>query len=168
MSHPELVDEIPVGLIEDDLLEDDLCNRMLNSLCRVYKHHKELEEKDAVIAELGRQLAAAHESGGGPGAVSTSSQYQVELAQVQRESDQALQDCAELQQSNADLEEYKKTIEQQLDGTDKKLVENMYTIQKLNRDKERRDQEIFDLEEAARIVKDMVQPPHPGFVDSRS
>ena len=84
------------------------------------------------------------------------------------ERDQALQDCAELQQSNADLEEYKKTIEQQLDGADKKLIENMYTIQKLNHDKERRDQEIFDLEEAARIVKDMVQPPHPGFVDSRS
>ena len=46
---------------------------------------QELEEKDAVIAELGRQLAAAHESGGGPGAASTSSQYQEELAQVQSE-----------------------------------------------------------------------------------
>ena len=59
-------------------------------------------------------------------------------------------------------------MEQQLDGADKKLVEQLYTIQKLNRDKDRRDQEIFNLEEEAQVVIDMVQPPHPGYVDTRS
>ena len=44
----------------------------------------------------------------------------------------------------------------------------MVTIQKLNHDKEQKDKEIFDLEKAARVVIDMVQPPHPGVVDSRS
>ena len=44
----------------------------------------------------------------------------------------------------------------------------MVTIQKLNRDKERKDMEIFDLEEVARVVIDMVQPPHPGVIDSGS
>jgi len=39
-SFPEQVDEIPVGLIEDDLLGADLCNDVMNSLRRVYMHHK--------------------------------------------------------------------------------------------------------------------------------
>lgn len=192
-SFPGQVDEIPIGLIEDDLLGAELCNDMVKSLRRVYHHHKkvvlrsrlkssilavkseglqqvpvlkqELAEKDAIIAELGRQLAAA-QAGGGAG--SSSGANQEELAQSQRERDQALQDCTELRQAYADLEEYKKVIEQQLNGADKKLAENMVTIQKLNRDKEWKDREIFDLEEAARVVIDVVQPPHPGVVDSRS
>ena len=72
-----------------------------------------------------------------------------------------------MRQAYADLEEYKKVVEKQLDGADKKLAENMVTIQKLNCDKEGKDKEIFDLEEAARVVIDMVQPPHPGVPDSR-
>jgi len=39
-SRSEQVDEVPVGLIKDDLLGADLCNDMLNSLRQVYKHHK--------------------------------------------------------------------------------------------------------------------------------
>ncbi|KAG2556643.1 hypothetical protein PVAP13_8NG185900 [Panicum virgatum] len=116
VSPPESVNEIPVGLIEDDLLDEDLCHNMLNSLRRVYKHHKsnpalrvkssilavkseglqpvpvlkqELEEKGVVIAELRRQLATARESGGVLGAASTSSQYQEELARVQRERERS-------------------------------------------------------------------------------
>ena len=46
---------------------------------------QELEEKDVAIAELRRQLATAHESGGVLSAASTSSQYQEELARVQSE-----------------------------------------------------------------------------------
>ncbi|KAG2577610.1 hypothetical protein PVAP13_6NG192400 [Panicum virgatum] len=183
-SFPEQIDEIPVGLIEDDLLEADLCNDVVNSLHRVYKHYKkivlrsrlkssilaikaeglqevhalkqELAEKDAVIADLKRQLAAA-QAGGSSGVT------QEELVQSQRERNQALRDCAELRQAYADLEEYKKTIEKQLDGADKKLAENMVTIQKFNRHKERKDKEIDDLEEVARIVIDMVQCNENGL-----
>jgi hypothetical protein len=49
-------------------------------------------------------------------------------------------------------------IEQQLRDADKKLAENMFQIQGLNRDKEHKDKEIFNLEMAARPVIDMVQP----------
>ena len=48
------------------------------------------------------------------------------------ERDQALRDYEALQMSYADLEEYKKSIEKQLEGADKKLAENTATIQKLN------------------------------------
>ena len=63
-----------------------------------------------------------------------------------------------MRQAYADLEAYKKVIEQQLRDADKKLAENMFQIQRLNRDKERKDKEIFNLEMAARAVIDMVQP----------
>jgi hypothetical protein len=33
-------EEVPLGLIEDDLLGTDLCNDVLSSLRRFYKHHK--------------------------------------------------------------------------------------------------------------------------------
>jgi len=59
-------------------------------------------------------------------------------------------------------------MEAELRSADTKLVDNLSTIQKLNQDKERMDKEIQDLEGAAREVIDMVQPPHPGFVDTRS
>ena len=58
--------------------------------------------------------------------------------------------------------------EKDLDSADKKLADNMVTIQKLNRDKEKKDKEIDDLEDAARVIIDMVQPPYPGVFDSRS
>jgi len=83
---------------------------------------QELAEKDAIIVELGRQLAAARDGGGGPDNASTSSKYQEELARIQSEY----------------------LILSILNGTD------------------------LALEEAACVVVDMVQPPHPGFVDSRS
>lgn len=38
-------------------------------------------------------------------------------------------------------------MEQQLEQADEKIVEQLQTIQKLNRDKDQRDQEIFDLKE---------------------
>jgi hypothetical protein len=44
------------------------------------------------------------------------------------ERDQALQECAELRQAYADLEEYKKVIKQQLRDADKKLAENLTVI----------------------------------------
>jgi len=72
-----------------------------------------------------------------------------------------------LRQSYANLEDYK-TVGKQLDAANKKIAKNMFTIYKLNRDKERKGKEIFDLEEATRVVVDMVQPPHHGFTDSRS
>lgn len=53
-------------------------------------------------------------------------------------------------------------MEADLRSVDKKLAENLSTIQKLNRDKERKDKEIEDLESAAREVIVMVQPPHPS------
>lgn len=118
---PELVEEVPLGLIEDDLLGTDLCDDVLNSLRRAYKPHKkvveqsrlkssvlavkakglqqipalkqELAEKDAVIAELGKQLAAARAN---DGARAVGDGDQEELAQSQRERDQGLQDYAEL------------------------------------------------------------------------
>ena len=58
--------------------------------------------------------------------------------------------------------------EKDLDSADKKLADNMVTIQKLNRDKEKKDKEIDDLEDTARVIIDMVQPPYPGVFDSRS
>ena len=33
-------DEVPVGLIEDDLVSAELCNESIDSLRRVYKHFK--------------------------------------------------------------------------------------------------------------------------------
>jgi len=44
----------------------------------------------------------------------------------------------------------------------------MVQIRRLNRDKERRDKEIFDLEMVARAVIDMIQPRHPNITDMRS
>jgi len=84
------------------------------------------------------------------------------------ERDRALQECEKPKQAKADLEEYKEGMEQDLQRADKKLAENLDTIHKLNRDKERKDKEINDLESAARAVIALVQPPHPGFVDTRS
>ena len=49
-------------------------------------------------------------------------------------------------------------VEQQLDGADKKIAEQLCSIQKLNHDRDRRDQEIFNLKEADSIVVDMVRP----------
>jgi len=43
-------------------------------------------------------------------------------------------------------------------GADKKIAEQLCSIQKLNRDRDRRDQEIFNLKEADNIVVDMVRP----------
>ena len=43
-------------------------------------------------------------------------------------------------------------------GADKKIAEQLCSIQKLNRDRDRRDQEIFNLKEADSIVVDMVRP----------
>jgi hypothetical protein len=40
VSRSEQAEEVPLGLIEDDLLGTDLCNDVLSSLRRVYKHHK--------------------------------------------------------------------------------------------------------------------------------
>ena len=74
------------------------------------------------------------------------------------ERDQALRDCAELRGFNADLGEYKKTIEQQLEQADKKIAKQLHTIQKLNHDKDWRDEEIFNLEEVGRVVVNMVEP----------
>ena len=48
------------------------------------------------------------------------------------ERDQALQESAQLHEFNADLEGYKKTMEQQLEHVDKKIAEQLPTIQKLN------------------------------------
>ena len=59
-------------------------------------------------------------------------------------------------------------MEADLRSADKKLAENLKTIQKLNRDVERRDKEIEDLESADRQVVDTVQPPLPGVADCRS
>ena len=39
-THPKVSYEVPVGLINDVLLEEELCSKMLNSLKRVYNHHK--------------------------------------------------------------------------------------------------------------------------------
>ena len=73
-----------------------------------------------------------------------------------------------LQMSYANLEEYKKTVEKQLKDADKKLAENLTTIQRLNRDKERKDKKIFDLEASARRIIEIVDPPQLGVADSRS
>jgi len=70
--------------------------------------------------------------------------------------------------SYADLEEYKKSIEKQLEDADKKLAENTATIQKLNHEKERKDKEIFDLEAAVQVVIGIVKPLQPGVFDGRS
>jgi len=59
-------------------------------------------------------------------------------------------------------------MEKDLDSADKKLADNMVTIQKLNRDKEKKDKEIDDLEDAARVIIDMVQPPYPGVFERAS
>ena len=59
-------------------------------------------------------------------------------------------------------------MEADLRSADKKLAENLKTIQKLNRDVERRDKEIEDLESADRQVVDTVQPPRPGVADCHS
>ena len=48
------------------------------------------------------------------------------------------------------------------------ILQNMVTIQKLNRDKERKDKKIHDLEVAARVVIDMLDPPEPGVINSRA
>jgi len=64
-----------------------------------------------------------------------------------------------LQMSYANLEEYKKTVEKQLKDADKKLAENMATVQRLNRDKEHKDKEMYDLEASARAIIDIVDPP---------
>ena len=48
------------------------------------------------------------------------------------------------------------------------ILQNMVTIQKLNRDKERKDKKIHDLEVAARVVIDMLDPPQPGVINSRA
>ena len=79
-----------------------------------------------------------------------------------RERDQALQDCAQLRGFNADLEGYNKTVVQQLKQADRKIAEQLQTILMLNRDKDQRDEEIFNLEEAGSTVVDMVQPLRPG------
>ena len=54
-----------------------------------------------------------------------------------------------------------------MQGDDKKLAENLDTIHRLNPDRERKDKEINNLESAARVVIDMVEPPHPGYVNTR-
>ena len=100
------------------------------------------------------------------GCQSYSESYKILLFTGER--DRALQECEKLKQAKADLEEYKEGMEQDLQRADKKLAENLDTIHKLNRDKERKDKEINDLESAARAVTDMVQSPHPGFVETRS
>ena len=41
----------------------------------------------------------------------------------------------------------------------------MSIIQRLNRDKECKDKEIFDLEAAARVIIGTVDPPQPGIVN---
>jgi len=48
------------------------------------------------------------------------------------------------------------------------ILQNMVTIQKLNLDKERKDKKIHDLEVAARVVIDMLDPPQPGVINSRA
>ena len=48
------------------------------------------------------------------------------------------------------------------------ILQNMVTIQKLNRDKERKDKKIHDLEVAARVVIDMLDHPQPGVINSRA
>lgn len=121
--------EVPVGLIEDDLLSAELCNESVDSLRRVYKHFKkivmrsrlkssilavkaeglqdvhylkqELLEKDVVIAEPAGSITAG----------SSDARQNEELTRCQRERDQSLRECEELKQANADLEEYKKSME---------------------------------------------------------
>ena len=39
-AHLEVSDEVPTGFINDDLLEEQLCKKMLDSLKCVYNHHK--------------------------------------------------------------------------------------------------------------------------------
>ena len=68
--------------------------------------------------------------------------------------------------SVSDLEDYKKILEQQLRDADKKLAENLSAIQLLNRDKERRDKEISDLEAAAREVIETIDLPQPPTVSA--
>ena len=84
------------------------------------------------------------------------------------ERDQAYQEPAQLREFNADLEGYKKTMGQQIEQTNKKLAEQLQTIHRLNRDKDRMDQEIFELEEGGRAILDLVQPVLPSQHDSRS
>lgn len=174
--------EVPVGLIEDNLLLAELCNESLSSLHRVYKHFKrvversrlkssilavkaerlndacalreELLEKDATITELKQQISNLQAGGSAVAPDET-------LLKCQQERDQARRDCEGLRQANADLEDYKESMEADLRSADKKLAENLKTIQKLNWDVERRDKEIEDLESADREVVDTVQPPRP-------
>src|SRR6185312_14019666 len=40
VAHPRVSDEVPAGLIHDDLLEERVCKKMLNSLKQVNIHHK--------------------------------------------------------------------------------------------------------------------------------
>jgi len=51
---------------------------------------------------------------------------------------------------------------QQLKQADRKIAEQLQTILKLNRDKDQRDEEIFNLEEAGNTMVDMVQLLRPG------
>ena len=43
-------------------------------------------------------------------------------------------------------------MEQQLEQADKKIAKQLHTIQKLNHDKDWRDEEIFNLEEAGVVL----------------
>ena len=59
-------------------------------------------------------------------------------------------------------------MEGQLEQADNKLAEQLHTIQNLNRDFDRWDKEILDLEEGGRAVLDIVQPLRQGQHDSWS
>lgn len=51
-THPKVSYEVPVGLINDVLLEEELCSKMLNSLKRVYNHHKKMALRSRVKSSI--------------------------------------------------------------------------------------------------------------------
>jgi hypothetical protein len=64
----------------------------------------------------------------------------------------------------ADLAEEHKVVTKQLQDTDKQLVANLEMIRSLNRDKERKQKELDELETVAHVVAELVDP----IVDGRT
>ncbi|KAG2606697.1 hypothetical protein PVAP13_4NG211886 [Panicum virgatum] len=48
VAHPRVSGEVPAGLIHDDLLEERVCKKMLNSLKQVNIHHKKMALRSRV------------------------------------------------------------------------------------------------------------------------
>jgi hypothetical protein len=62
----------------------------------------------------------------------------------------------------ADLAEEHKTVTKQLQEADKHLVANMQQIKLLNRDKEHKQKEVYELETTAWALVDVVDPTVSG------